>query len=662
MSGKRKWWPILGMAVVLLLLINLTIPVFAGENRTGGQVTVGPNEVLPDDLYATGDIITIDGTIKGDLIAFASEIRINGTVEGQVLGAARTIWVNGTVNDDVRVAAYQLQIGDKGHVAHDVNVAAFSFEALNGSNIGGDVYAVAYQGQLNGKLGGSYRGATNGLYIDGEVGHDVLAEVARADPEFNQLQPFMRMSPVPILGPGLHIADTAVISGALKYVSRGEAIIAPGAKISQVIREAPAPTIQPQRERPPERGFGWLVLFWIIAQLRRLFTLIIIGLLLVWLLPRFVPEAAARLRARPWPSLGWGCVGEIAFFVTLPIIFAVIIGLGLLLGIITLGGLQTVFIGIGLVLEGLWGLIFAVVTSYVAKIVIAFLIGTLLLEQARSKSVDSAFWPLIIGIVLYIIVAAIPILGWFATLAATLFGLGALWLWLRDQWWPPSPAMVAAPAGGPASPIDVGRMSRVQDYSATMSPPYSGPVVEETPAPPSAASGTGGEATTVVPLEELPIGEEPPIPPWETIDSAAEPPPDEPSGNEESPVPANEVIVPPAEPHSGEEPPVPPSEVIVPPTEPHSSEQPPVPASEVIVLLVEPVPSEETAPTSTDLTAAAPAESTPPAPEGATHMPGENEENRGEPAAGSGDGPESTSEDQSQRGRRRRPRPKGDGE
>lgn len=597
MSGKRKWWPILGAAVAVLLMASLAAPVFASESRTGAQVTVGPNEVLPDDLYASGDIITIDGTIKGDLIAFGSEIRINGTVEGQVLGAARTIWVNGKVNDDLRVAAYQVQIGDKGAVAHDVNVAAFSFEALNGSSIGGDVYAVSYQSELNGKVAGTYRGATNGLYINGQVDHDVLAEVAAPDPQFNQLQPFMRMSPVLVLGPGLHVADTAVISGALKYVSRGEAIIAPGAKVSQVVREAP-PQVPPQeRERPPERGFGWRVLFWAIAQIRRLVTLIVVGLLLIWLLPRVIPEAAARLRARPWPSLGWGCVGEVAFFVTLPIIFAVIIGLGLLLGIVTLGGLQTVFIGAGLILEGLWGLLFAVVTSYVAKIVIAFLIGTLLLEQARSKSIDSAFWPMLIGIVLYIIIAAIPILGWLAALAATLFGLGALWLWLRDQWWPPAPVMATVPAGGPAGPAG--------DFSVTVPPPVSGP---------PAATEAGTVAHVAVPPAEPLVSEAPTV---ETVPSADES------------LPAVETIdwpaSPPAESPIGEEP-------LTPPAEP---------------------PSEEAAP-ATQEPAAAPEDFAPPAPEGEVIMPGEEPETE----EGHEDQPEPADEDQSQPRRRRRPQPK----
>ena len=543
MSGKRnKWWPILVVAVALLLLISLAAPVLAGENRTGTQVTVGPTEVLPDDLYATGDIITIDGTIKGDLIAFGSEVRVNGTVEGQVLGAARSIWINGTVQDDVRVAAYQVEIGDKAHVAHDINVAAFSFAALPGSDIGGDVYAFAYQSQANGKIGGSFRGGSNGLYIGGEVGRDVLVDVSAPDPQFRELGPLMRMSPIPILGPGLHIADTAVISGALKYVSRGEAIIAPSARVSQVIRETPTPEAQArQRAQEPERGFGWRALIWIFVQMRHLLTLILIGLLLIVLLPRLIPEAAAQLRARPWPSLGWGCVGEIAFIVSLPLIFAMVVGVGLLLGIITLGGLQTVFIGTGLLLEGLWGVAFAVVTSYVTKIIVGFLVGALLLEQARTKGTTGGFWPLIIGLVLYFIVAAIPILGWLVGWVATWLGLGALWLWLRDRWWPPRPAMAAVPVpiGGPSvpagEPSEPGMASYFSPPSTQFAPDeamfahaaeISEPMPEQAPAAPVEEPGVTEEAAI----------EEPPVLRQDLLAPPATPMPPEPVSLFEEPV------------------------------------------------------------------------------------------------------------------------------
>jgi hypothetical protein len=36
------------------------------------------------------------------------------------------------------------------------------------------------------------------------------------------------------------------------------------------------------------------------------------------------------------------------------------------------------------------------------------------------------------GVVVFVIITAIPVLGWLATAAAILFGLGAIWLWARD--------------------------------------------------------------------------------------------------------------------------------------------------------------------------------------------------------------------------------------
>jgi hypothetical protein len=44
---------------------------------------------------------------------------------------------------------------------------------------------------------------------------------------------------------------------------------------------------------------------------------------------------------------------------------------------------------------------------------------------------------MVLGVVIFVIVAAVPVLGWLAKLAVVLLGLGAIWIWglgvLRDR-------------------------------------------------------------------------------------------------------------------------------------------------------------------------------------------------------------------------------------
>jgi Tfp pilus assembly protein PilX len=46
---------------------------------------------------------------------------------------------------------------------------------------------------------------------------------------------------------------------------------------------------------------------------------------------------------------------------------------------------------------------------------------------------ESRGWALVIGVVIYVILRGIPILGWLVGLAVTLIGLGAMWLVYREQ-------------------------------------------------------------------------------------------------------------------------------------------------------------------------------------------------------------------------------------
>ena len=52
----------------------------------------------------------------------------------------------------------------------------------------------------------------------------------------------------------------------------------------------------------------------------------------------------------------------------------------------------------------------------------------MILERIREPRGTGRVWPLMLGVVLFTIVRAIPILGWFIGLMVTLLGLGALWL------------------------------------------------------------------------------------------------------------------------------------------------------------------------------------------------------------------------------------------
>ena len=92
------------------------------------------------------------------------------------------------------------------------------------------------------------------------------------------------------------------------------------------------------------------------------------------------------------------------------------------------GGLVVSITGLGLLANAAIIVGFLIAVGYLSKIVFSFLVGRMILERIQKPWGAGRLWPLVLGVVIFTIVRAIPILGWLIGLIVTLLGLGALWL------------------------------------------------------------------------------------------------------------------------------------------------------------------------------------------------------------------------------------------
>ncbi len=113
----------------LVAILLVSVPTGAAEFKTGKEVTVAEDEVIDDDLYMTGETMTIKGTVKGDVVASGKVVRIEGVVEGDVMAAGQAVVIDGEVRDDVRIAGMTLKLGEAARVGDDLFAAGFSFES-----------------------------------------------------------------------------------------------------------------------------------------------------------------------------------------------------------------------------------------------------------------------------------------------------------------------------------------------------------------------------------------------------------------------------------------------------------------------------------------------------------------------------------------------------
>jgi hypothetical protein len=240
----------------------------------------------------------------------------------------------------------------------------------------------------------------------------------------------------PTVRPGLTIEAPATIAGDLKYTQSKDVNIPAGVVNGKVTRTPPTRNAN----APLEETSAQKITKWGLNFVRTSITLILVGLLLLWLFPFFVRGLSDQLQAHPLPSLGWGAVAWAAFFFVLMLFSAATILGGLLFGLLTLGQLTGAVIWLGLL--ALVGLIimFALVTTFIAKVVFGAALGKWILLRANSPLAEHRYWPMVVGVMITVVVIAllsfplIPgLLGWLVNFAIVLLGLGALWLWSRER-------------------------------------------------------------------------------------------------------------------------------------------------------------------------------------------------------------------------------------
>jgi cytoskeletal protein CcmA (bactofilin family) len=433
---KPKFVPILLVALNLVVLLTLVLaaPAQAFDHRSGDSITIPAGEVVLDDLYLFGNTITIDGTVKGDVVAFGGTITIgqSGVVEEDLIAAGQSVIVAGQVQDDARIAGAVLLIDSNGSIGDDLISAGYSLEARPGSQVGKDLLFAGGQANLGGEVGGDVRVAANSLEISGQVAGNVDAEIGSSEnmPSFTPFNFMPNLPQVPSVPGGLTIRAGAEIGGDLNYTSIQEARIPAGSvagdtshQVPEVPSERPEIKVEVKRDDGASRAFRWFM-----SNTRGFLALLVVGLLMVWLVPGFVNNGAAALRNKPWPSLGWGFVSLIAFFLVAMALIAVVVILSIFLGIITLGELVGITLWAGSLVMGafLFAVVFAI--TYISKIIVSFLVGRWIVSKIQPEWAEKPWLPLIVGIILYAILASIPWLGGLFAFVVILFGLGALWL------------------------------------------------------------------------------------------------------------------------------------------------------------------------------------------------------------------------------------------
>lgn len=368
-----QWsWACLGIAIAASAALaqdGTAQREFGGDRFVaGGAPTI--SEPVTGDLFVAGGSIDVDAPVAGDVVVAGGRARLGDEVAQSVYAAGGQLTLNGKVGRNVRVVGGRVEVGPQ-------------------AQIGGNLTMVGGQLELRGTVAGYVQAGSGRVVIDAPVTGDVSVTAGQVE-----------------LGP------RARISGKLRVRSRDELKQAPEAQVLGGIERQTLPRRESTAgEQPGDHGEriasagSWV---WTAG-------LMLLGVVLVAMLPRFFGGVAQVLRERPAWAAGVGFIVLICTPVAALVLLMTIVGAPLALLVMPLyfALLLIGYVGAGIAL-GDWA-----IARWSA------VPGTAAAPKGKRVLVVA------LAVLAVSLAARVPWIGGWIAFAALLLGLGALAMHLR---------------------------------------------------------------------------------------------------------------------------------------------------------------------------------------------------------------------------------------
>ncbi len=402
MSKVTHWKRLtLVFALALIGLTTLTGWVWAEDVFQGSAI--GSGEAIENDVIINGDDVVLNGAVDGDALAIGRIVTVNGDVSGSLIAIAETVIINGAVEGSVYVGASSLELQADSAINRSLYFAGIGLNAETGSQIGRDLRAISLGAGLSATVGRDVK-AIIGI---GRIINLILNNIDWKAGRFEARLPAEESALLAYNQPELvgDVEPAMVTEGAHYYADRSDSL-----------------------RQTEQLSQAQIVGNWFLQRSRQILSFLIAGGLIIWLIPGLFAQWVAQTQNRPLASAGYGLVVFVMGNAGALVAGAIVGAVGLFLTYIYLGKLALVFWGVGFS-----GLLFAfsvfiAFVSYISKIIVAYLMGKLILRRFSAGAAERKLWPpLLLGVIIYALLRAIPVLGWVIGLIVTLLGLGAAW-------------------------------------------------------------------------------------------------------------------------------------------------------------------------------------------------------------------------------------------
>lgn len=371
--------------ILLTVALAFSFIIFAHsaqafEVKVDNSVNLNKEEIADGNVYASCSEMKIDGTVNGDVIAVCKNIIINGTINGDLIAFSQDITINGEIKGSARVAGTNITVN--GIVNHNINAFGTEINLTPSSSVAWDVLVAGVNGKFNGTIAGNLHGNLASASVAGKIGKNINLVIE--DDGTSQ--------------GGLLITKDAIVGGGLTYTANQEVRLE---SLSSVVGTVSRQENKQKTEAPIN----------VVSKIfYKLSALILIGLVLLSLKKKAADKVTDILTTKSWQST---LIGLAAFILTPTIIlFFCLTIIGIPLAILILAA-YLILLSYGLILA-------------------AYFIGSTIIKNVYKKEVNP-FVTLIIGLIIFTILASLPYIGWSFAIVFALYGLGGILITIKNN-------------------------------------------------------------------------------------------------------------------------------------------------------------------------------------------------------------------------------------
>lgn len=363
----------------LLAILIAPTTLFALNFEVGEEVFL--TEIINDDYYAAGGKLHVETDVNGDLVAAGGTVIIDSTISQDLTLIGGDITLRGEVKDDVRMGGVNIKIHST--IKDDLLVGGGNIELTKESFVGGDFIFGGGNVVINGAINGDLMGVGGNVVINNTIGGNVnlhSVKSVKLGPSGKVIGNFVYRSPTES-----STVNSNTVKGLIDYKSSSPVVDMDslGAIVAGLIA-----------------GFS----------IYQLLSLLFIGLFYVWILRFYMVKTSEAAYGSPLKSFG---IGILAFIVT-PIVavIALATGIGATLSFILM--------------------LFWILAIFLGKLVAISMIGLKLVKVKDKSCFLRAYGAFAAGVLVYVILGFIPIIGWVAKFLLVMMGIGALILYEKE--------------------------------------------------------------------------------------------------------------------------------------------------------------------------------------------------------------------------------------